>query len=178
MTKRRAVRRLPPGAVHITVDLRHLRGGAAVEVIEADDGHFEQQHGEQRALKTQTVVHGAADAQQAGVFASAQADFARLAVEKAHLTEHFSGHDLADFHFAFGQLRHQAALPFEHEKQALANLADIGDDFAFFRRHEIAIVEKIMNFSASEDGGVHELTQKMGQGFAVFRGESQAFHGD
>jgi hypothetical protein len=28
-----------------------------------------------------------------------------------------------------------------------------------------------MNFSASEDGGVHELTQKMGQGFAVFRGE-------
>jgi hypothetical protein len=56
-----------------------------------------------------------------------------LAVEKAHLAEHFSGHDLADFHFAFGQLRHQAALPFEHEKQALADLADIGDDFAFFR---------------------------------------------
>ncbi len=32
----------PPGAVNVAIELCHIGGGAAIEMIEADDGHLKQ----------------------------------------------------------------------------------------------------------------------------------------
>ena len=160
----------------VAVELGHVRGGAAVEVIEADDGRLQQQHGQQRPLQAQALVHGATDAEQAGIGPGTQPHFAGLAVEKAHFTEHFAGLDLADFHFAFGHLRHQAAMALEHEEQGFADLADVGDDLALLGGHQVAVVQEIVNLAAQQDAGVDQVAQELGQVFAVFGGNGQTFH--
>ena len=126
----------------------HILTHPAEQMVEIDDGVFEQVHGNEGVLDPQTQVLGAGHAQQAGVRGARHQTYrAGLLIKKRHFADQLSLADSADLHLLALGVIDEGHLATDYEIERLSHFADIGYDAVLAKRDQLREGEQGFDFA-------------------------------